>query len=442
MLYFEMQNVRGFIENTLLHTIPNKKQTRFKNVYLKKQCGSSYIDVLPFTIIHGANASGKTTIIKATALLKEIVLSGKIYSDDPKTLLYNIGLYPYLHDYNKYVEPMKLAIGFVADNKKYEYSLTISFTMPQKEYCVNKEIIEEVLYVDDMEIFHRTATEIAINNKGETIIKKIGVDEAIAPEELYLYGGFKSNIETNRHFQSIINWFRFDLLIIFDINSLKLNIEAPILPTGTSLNVKNDVIDAALKTADFGPQKLFYKFSNTTDGNSNYELRSQYLVKNYIGKGIETNAQNTESNGTLKLVDISMLIISALIHGATLIIDELDSSFHIAMIKELVCLFANKEINKKAAQLIFTSHNISLMSLTKIRKDQIYFVEKDQDSHSSLLYSLSDFKTNSETDVRNGEQYIKNYLAGKYGAFPTFRFEDAVIEYFRKNKLLRNNYEE
>lgn len=436
MLYFEMQNVRGFIENTLLQTIPNKKQTKFKNVYLKKQCGNSYIDVLPFTVIHGPNASGKSTIIRAMELLKEIVLSGKIYSDDPKMLLYNIGLYPFLHDYNRYVEPMKLAIGFVADNKKYEYSLTIIFTMPQKEYSVNKEIIEEVLYVDDMEIFHRTATDIAINDKGKTIIKKIGIDEAIAPEELYLYGGFKSNIETNRHFQSIINWFRFDLIIIFDVNSLKVNIEAPKLPQGSSLDVKNDIIDAALKTADFGPQKLFYKLSNTAEGNSSYQIRSLYSVKNFIGQGIETNAQNTESNGTLKLIDISMLIISALINGSTLIIDEFDSSFHIAMIKELVSLFTNKEINKKAAQLIFTSHNIALMSLTKIRKDQIYFVEKDQNSHSSSLYSLSDFKTNSETDVRNGEQYINNYLAGKYGAFPTFKFEDAVMDYLEKTKIV------
>ncbi len=442
MLYFEMQNVRVFEENTLFEMTPNRMQTKFKEMYLKKRYANKELDVLPFSVIYGANASGKSTIIKAMALLREIVLSGKIYSDNSNSLLYNIGLFPFLHDYNNFVKPMKLSIGFIFNEIKYEYSIVMQFSMPNTEYYVERKIIEEVLYVNDKEKFYRNTKEIIIDGREK---KVIGENEAINGEELYLYGSFKSNIETNKYYQDIQNWFRLDFIIIPDVNTLKINIEGPVIPHGTSINIRNEIIDAALKTADFGPQTLFYKVSNGDNGNAGFQMRSLYEVKDYIGKAIETNAKNTESNGTLKLVDVSMCIIMALSRGSTVVIDELDSSFHVALIKELLNLFTNKKINSKGAQLIFSSHNLTFMNLTSIRKDQIYFVEKDQAAHTSSLYSLTDFKTNSETDVRNGERYIKNYLEGKYGAFPTFNLEEAITNYltkFKKNNVMQTTGEE
>lgn len=402
-------------------------------MYLQKHYNNKTVDILPFSVIYGANASGKSTIIKAMELLKNIVLSGKIYSDNPSNILYNIGLYPYLHDYNDYTKPVQLAIGFITNNTKFEYSLTMQLTLPNNNRDFSRSILEEILYVNDELIFSRKTNEITLHNKNK---KVIGKDEAIQPDELYLYGGFKSDINTNEYYKSIINWFRFDFCIIPDIQSLKINIEAPSLPLGSSIKIRNTAIDVALKTADFGPQSLFYKLSNNDNGFSGMQLRSLYNVKNYDWHAIETNALDTESNGTIKLIDITIVIINALLRGSTLVFDELDASFHIALIKEILNLFTNKEINQLGSHLIFSSHNLSFMSLTKIRKDQIYFVEKNADSHTSTLYSLADFKTNGENDVRNGESYIKNYLEGKYGAFPSFTLENAISDYIKEVRVI------
>lgn len=435
MLYFELQNIRVFNEHTLFQTTPKKIQTKFKDLYLQKHYADKTIDVLPFSVIHGANASGKSTIIKAMALLKDIVLGGKIYSDNPSTILYNIALYPYLHDYNCYKEPLKLAIGFIANGNKFDYSITMQFSLPDNMHPDRRHIVEEILCINNIEVFRRTDIDILINNE---IRKAIGKDEAVQPDELYLHSGFKTDINTNKYYQAIINWFRVDFYIIFDINTLRINIEGPALPYGSSIKIKNAVIDAALKTADFGPQLLFYRVSNNDSGIAGMQLRSQYNIENSGGHAIETNAIDTESNGTIKLVEIAILIVNAILRGSTIVFDELDSSFHIALIKEILNLFTNKDVNKLGAQLIFSSHNLSFMSLTRIRKDQIYFVEKNSNSYKSTLYSLSDFKTNAETDVRNGEQYIKNYLEGKYGAFPTFNLEDAIVDYLNRIEAEKN----
>lgn len=118
-----------------------------------------------------------------------------------------------------------------------------------------------------------------------------------------------------------------------------------------------------------------------------------------------------------------MFLVDSLVNGNTIVIDELDSSLHFALIKEIVNLFANNEINTGCGQLIFTSHNPIFIPLVKIRRDQIYFIEKNTDKHSSSLYALSDFPTE---DVRTSEAFIKNYLDGKYGALPSFDFESEI----------------
>lgn len=423
MLYFELKNVRVFRENAIFQAIPNKVQTKNKELYIQKLYKDKPVDLLPFSVIYGGNASGKSTIIKSMELFREIILSGRIYTDDPRNPLFNIGLYPFLHDYSEYQKPLQFGIGFIHNNHKYEYSLTIEFTMPRQEYYVERKIIEEKLIIDDKIKYVRDTEKIVIDNKE----KIIGKEEAINENELYLYGSFKSNIENNTHFSNIFEWFRNKFIIITSIEDLNFTIETNLFMN--SVRLGNEFIDATSNMADYGPQKLYYMLSNDpSTGARRFQMRALYNVANYIGQQIETNAVNTESSGTIKLVDITSLLIGSIVNGATLVIDELDSSFHFGLITEIIKLFKNKEINKKGAQLIFTSHNPTFMSLTDIRKDQVYFVEKNNITHTSELYSLTDFKTNTKNDVRNGEEFIKNYLSGKYGALPKFDFENTIVK--------------
>ena len=98
------------------------------------------------------------------------------------------------------------------------------------------------------------------------------------------------------------------------------------------------------------------------------------------------------------------------------IIDEIERSLHPTLVEMIINFFHNSKINKKNAQLIFSTHDTNLLSLDLFRRDQIWFAEKDKDGISTI-YSLSDYKIN-DTKVRNDATYNKDYLSGRYGAIP------------------------
>ena len=118
-----------------------------------------------------------------------------------------------------------------------------------------------------------------------------------------------------------------------------------------------------------------------------------------------------ESMGTRNLLFLTGPVLEILDKGMVLVVDELGSSLHPLLVRRLVELFQNSRFNKKGAQLIFTSHDTSLLDQDLFRRDQIWFVEKDRDQ-ASKLYPLSDFSP------RKNEALERGYLMGRYGALP------------------------
>ena len=106
------------------------------------------------------------------------------------------------------------------------------------------------------------------------------------------------------------------------------------------------------------------------------------------------------------------MIKEALDHGKTILVDEIDTGLHPLLVQYLLQMFLNRDINAHGAQLIFTTHDVSMLSLSIFRRDQIYFVEKDNASGQSVVYSLDEFSPRKTENIRNG------YLQGRYGAIP------------------------
>ena len=102
------------------------------------------------------------------------------------------------------------------------------------------------------------------------------------------------------------------------------------------------------------------------------------------------------------------------------IIDELDAKLHPKLLKYVISLFKNKELNKYGAQLLFTSHDMYTLRNTVFRRDEIWFTQKS-DQGVSELYSLADFKGENGDKIRKDEAYAKNYLLGRYGAIPKMK---------------------
>ena len=124
-----------------------------------------------------------------------------------------------------------------------------------------------------------------------------------------------------------------------------------------------------------------------------------------------------ESEGTKKMIEIAGPIVDAIRLGQILIVDELDAKLHPFLTRKIIGLFMNKEFNKTGAQLIFATHDTNLLNIRYLRRDQIWFTEKDK-SDSTDLYSLVEFRDDAGNKVRNDRNIEKDYINGRYGAIP------------------------
>ena len=127
-----------------------------------------------------------------------------------------------------------------------------------------------------------------------------------------------------------------------------------------------------------------------------------------------------ESDGTKKLIAALPVILLALREGRMVIIDELDAKLHPKLLRYVISLFKNKEINKYGAQLLFTSHDMCTLKNTIFRRDEIWFAAENA-SHESEIYSLHEIRGEDNDRVKNTAAYDKQYLEGRYGADPSFR---------------------
>lgn len=149
-------------------------------------------------------------------------------------------------------------------------------------------------------------------------------------------------------------------------------------------------------------------------GREHYTVRT---VHTRPGNGAPQTAQevfdldNQESEGTRKLFAMAGPLVSALKAGQVLVVDELDARLHPLMTRAIISLFNSKVTNPNHAQLIFTTQDSNLLDNQLLRRDQIWFTEKDRQG-ATRLYSLAEFR------VRNDESYERNYIQGRYGAIP------------------------
>lgn len=127
-----------------------------------------------------------------------------------------------------------------------------------------------------------------------------------------------------------------------------------------------------------------------------------------------------ESSGTKKIVSITPILLKGIDQNCLFLIDELDAKLHPLLLRKIIELFTNHEINKGAAQLLFTSHDLTTMSKDVFRRDEIWF-SAINGYDESVLYSLVDFRKESGSKPRNDENYCKQYMEGRYGADPYFR---------------------
>lgn len=428
LIDFSVRNFRSIKDKQVFSMQPLGKVKELEVNTFK----SSSKQFLKTSIIYGGNASGKSNLILAMRALSYLVKSSSLLKNEDMIPAYE----PFLLDHTAAVAPVEFEINFIAKNG-IRYNYVVSFS--------KKEILHESLYFypgsQPAKLFDKkSGSKISI---GESLGGDISNIEAkLLPNQLLLSKSANEKIES---LEPVHAFFRRHFFVF---NSSSDFAEQGLIRSFTKRIHKNkservkDNVNQLLQFADIGitgisikehseeefnfPKDLDDRIKrNFVDENrlqvrSHHDVYSDGKVVGDIGFSLDQ-----ESKGTQKLLAIGSMFIEGLRDGDVVIVDELDNSLHPMLTRALVNMFHSPRTNPKNAQLIFASHDVSLLSAEIFRRDQIYFAEKNSLGYS-MYHSLGDIK-----GVRKGLSYEKYYMRGAFGGTPVlnefflnFNFEE------------------
>jgi len=365
--------------------------------------------------IYGANASGKSNIIKALDYFIAVVSSQPSAQSNLGSLCQ-----PFLYNSDDESKESFFQMIFIINETKYRYGLTVlknQITDSISAPANNEVIANEWLFANRVKnmttLFQRVGNELEKNN----LNNKSNIPEVI-PYEHTLFLTHAAAFDNSGDCKIITDYFRTLVQSNFSVDHEKfrwislfyieprvgeLNKEA-LLKLLSIFNMKYEDIEledrANYKQHDLFPQEKI--------------VMIKHLRINGKTSKIKLNLKYNESAGSQKMFDLVGLLLAAFNYNRALfiILDEIDSNFHPSLLIKLIRLFNDPKMNKSNSQLLFTSHDTNLMSPSIMRRDQFYFTEKNEDE-STRLYSLADLK-----GIKNDADFAKQYLAGYYGALP------------------------
>lgn len=379
--------------------------------------------ILPMAAIYGANASGKSNIYNAFRYMADYVIESFKYGDEEEK-------------FEEY-RPTPFLFDSVSDDA--ESSFEVYFTIPgdkaQKTYnygfCVDRHgVTEEWLNVKAKtarkytSVFYRSTEESMLDLSGLPKNSRDNIQVALEKQVLIVSLGAKLKVTKCK---DIRDWFVANEFADFGDPFTNFFLSRR-LPKGfvDDDSVQKKVIeyfasfDEHIK--DFEIEKLPHDADSKEE---TYKISS--LHKKIDSDTFAAIPLSMESAGTLKMFALYPELQDVLEKGSVFFIDELNARLHPLLVRNFLLTFLNPEINTKHAQLIFTTHDTWQLSNQLLRRDEVWFTEKDEQGISKL-YSLADFVDESGARIRKDESYEKNYLIGKYGAIPTLKSIDIFKE--------------
>ncbi len=312
-------------------------------------------------------------------------------------------------------------IIFTQHNKTYQYGFIINDIPEEKKYSIK----EEWLLVDDKSVFDRQQDNITFGKKYESELKNIDKQRQ---DRLYI--GVLDYFAEGE-VKKIVDEFKAYLKHKFNVH-FELILEGSVkgLVSGVSFSKRiiedeeyRKTIEKFIRVADVGIVGLSIEENKDekTKERHPYEVKTIHNVYNDAGEiiRVEKFDLNMESSGTNRYFSFIQYILNIIENGGVFIVDEMSARLHPILTKFIVDLFQGK-MNKEA-QLIFTTHDISLMNRNQFRRDEIAFVEKNKKGESTL-YTLADIRARSDAS------FAKDYMAGKYGAIPVLSDDDIYAE--------------
>lgn len=353
---------------------------------------------LPISAIYGPNGGGKSNVLEAMHTLASKVLRPLYATGDKEERIFlqkRLLIEPFAFSKKTKSQPTEFEIFFRTEIAEYRYKLHIM------KDVVNYESLDRVNLDTGRRsaLFERDTEEISL--KG--VFSKLKASEDLsATLPLLSYLGI--TYKKNEVVKDVLDWFEYGI----DFLNYGNPIEELRMAVSNSEDVKQLMLDM-IQEMDLD----IVDFRVVEDENDRIDVYTKHLVDGYE---TELNLLE-ESSGTRKLFSLMPFIAGCLLTGTVLVIDELDAKIHPVLLRHIIMMFNDMSINKKKAQLIFTSHDLSTMNNEVFRRDEIWFVAKGN-AQNSKLYSLVEFKNEKGESVRKDAKFDKQYLEGKYGADP------------------------
>ena len=353
---------------------------------------------LPISAIYGPNGGGKSNVLEAMHTLASKVLRPLYATGDKEERIFlqkRLLIEPFAFSKETKSQPIEFEIFFRTEIAEYRYKLHIM------KDVVNYESLDRVKLDTGRRsaLFERDTEEISL--KG--VFSKLKASEDLsATLPLLSYLGI--TYKKNEVVKDVLDWFEYGIDF--------LNYGNPIVELRMAVSNSEDVKQLMLDMIQEMDLDIV-DFRVVEDENDRIDVYTKHLVDGYE---TELNLLE-ESSGTRKLFSLMPFIAGCLLTGTVLVIDELDAKIHPVLLRHIIMMFNDMSINKKKAQLIFTSHDLSTMNNEVFRRDEIWFVAKGN-AQNSKLYSLVEFKNEKGESVRKDAKFDKQYLEGKYGADP------------------------
>ncbi len=417
---FRFSNYRSFRDEQQLSLVANKADKSLTQNLMESPALPNH-HLLRSAVLYGANASGKSNALKALSFMEQMVRLSvhRPPLSSSGTLARSFRLDPdTLH------EPSEMQITFIQQGVRYEYGFVVGRRRFHAEWLIAyPEGRPQTWFKREL---NTDSNEYDWYFGSKLLGEKQRLKDLTRPDVLFLSIGAQFN---HQQLTTVYEWFVENLYVIdpTDTAHLRQHTAERVLEEGAFKQRVAELVRLAdLGISDFQMER---KAVSTIPDEAPPSLQRWMAVMQEEGVNLETVETSffhtgkdgetipipfkdeDESLGTLRLFHLASTIIDALDHGHVLVVDEMDDSLHPLLIQAIVELFHDPALNQKGAQLIFNTHDTTLLNLDLLRRDQIWFVEKDREG-ASHLYALLEF--NPRSDVAVG----KNYLQGRYGAIP------------------------
>ncbi|MDD6277718.1 MAG: ATP-binding protein [Mycoplasma sp.] len=362
--------------------------------------------ILKTSAIYGANASGKTNLFKILTIVISMLRNSNYINVNSK-----LPIVPFNFDKDMAKKSSEFEIRFIASGVRYVYGFIADTT----------NVYEEYLYYypngRETKIFDRTnINEYSFPQGDERRLKDIATKNT--PNKFFIATA------TNWNYEKTEIPYRFLTEDIRTFNNLAALRDVSLREYLKDSKELKDFALEFLKKADFNikdykvletdvPEDVLAAIPDFIKIGMNIPQKPKTFnaVFKHTGNDLELSYEE-ESMGTQIVFCFIPFIMDAHNNKKVVIVDELDKSLHPYLVEMIVGMFNDPDINKSGAQLIFNTHDTNLLKLNILRRDQIWFTEKDDSNGISDLYPLSDFS------VRKTENVEKGYMLGRYGAVP------------------------